>query len=102
MSHFLPSKDKKKKKIDRRQASLLESFNFMLCSFIFFLSLSKPTSRESKHHLSSLEPFDFKPCSSIASHFLFCTTISKESKHHLSSLEPFDFKLYSSIASHFL
>ncbi|CAL9021950.1 unnamed protein product [Prunus brigantina] len=29
-------------------------------------------SRESKHHLSSLEPFDFKPCSSITSLFLLC------------------------------
>ncbi|CAL9004223.1 unnamed protein product [Prunus brigantina] len=35
-------------------------------------SLSKPTSRESKHHLSSLEPFNFKPCSSIAYIFLRC------------------------------
>lgn len=34
-------------------------------------SISKPTSRESKHHLSSLEPFNFKPCSSLASYFLF-------------------------------
>ena len=29
------------------------------------------TYRESKHHLSPWEPFDFRPCSSIASLFLF-------------------------------
>ncbi|CAL9024372.1 unnamed protein product, partial [Prunus brigantina] len=29
-------------------------------------------SKKSKHHLSSLEPFDFKPCYSITSLFLLC------------------------------
>ncbi|CAL2238153.1 unnamed protein product [Prunus armeniaca] len=50
-------------------------------------SLSKPTSRESKHHPSSLEPFDFKPCSSISSHFLFCQITQELDEAFIKLLE---------------
>ncbi|CAL8134907.1 unnamed protein product [Prunus armeniaca] len=50
-------------------------------------SLSKPTSRESKYHLSSLEPLDFKPYSSIASHFLFCQITQKLDEAFVKLLE---------------
>ncbi|KAI5348670.1 hypothetical protein L3X38_001557 [Prunus dulcis] len=59
-------------KTDQRQASPLEPFNFMLCSSILFFSLPKPISRQRKHHISSMEHFNFEPYSSISSHFLFC------------------------------
>ncbi|KAI5312611.1 hypothetical protein L3X38_041784 [Prunus dulcis] len=80
-SYFLPSKDnspgccKPPSNHENSSKASILSGTLQFHSLFFHLppfSLSKPTSRESKHNLSSLEPFDFKPCSSIASYFLFC------------------------------